>query len=481
MEAKIRELSHFYIDGEWVSPAATSTLEQALNPATEQISGTVRFGTAADIDRAVVAAAAAFPSFAATSREERHALLTRIIASYERRLGDIAEAITDEMGAPLEALAKKTQAPVGLWHLQTAADCLQGYKLDRRQRNTLIAREPVGVCGLISPWNWPMNQIACKVAPALALGCTMVLKPSQHSSFSAQIFAEVMHDARVPAGVFNMVYGEGRTLGEALADHPQVDMISFTGSTSAGVKVSQAAARTIKRVSLELGGKSANIVLPDAPLEIAVPRGVKRMMGNSGQSCNAPARMLVPRARIDETERLAAKAASEIVVGDPRDPNVQMGPLANERQFRKVNEMIERGIDQGATLISGGPGRPAGISRGYFLAPTVFSRVTRDMIIAREEIFGPVLVIMTYESEEEAIEIANDSVYGLSGYVFASTPQRAADIARRLRTGMVHLNDASTDLAAPFGGYKQSGNGREWGEYGLDEFSEVKAIMGLPE
>jgi aldehyde dehydrogenase (NAD+) len=473
-----RDLSRFYIDGEWVKPFAGSSLVDMIDPATESVSGRVAFGTQHDVDRAISAAAGAFSSFSRTTLPERLALLRRIIAAYEPRMVDFADAITTEMGAPYATLAITMQAPVGLWHFQTAAACLERYELDRLQGTTRLVREPVGVCGLISPWNWPINQTVCKVAPALAMGCTMVLKPSQHSSYSAQVLGEVLHEAGVPAGVFNLVYGEGRTLGETIAGHPALAMVSFTGSTSAGVRVAQRAAQTIKRVSLELGGKSANIILPDAPFAEAVTHGVRSMMGNCGQSCNAPSRMLVPHSQMEQAEALAVKACSQLVVGDPRDPKVQVGPLANERQYRKVIEMIDTGAREGAKLVTGGSERPSGLSRGYFVAPTVFSRVKRDMTIAREEIFGPVLSIMGYESEEEAIEIANDSIYGLSGYVFGPNIERAESVARRLRTGMVHLNGASIDIAAPFGGYSQSGNGREWGAFGLDEFAEVKAIMG---
>jgi aldehyde dehydrogenase (NAD+) len=473
-----RELSSFYIDGEWVKPLGGSSLVDMIDPATEEVSGRVAFGTRQDVDRAISAAADAFVSFSRTTPQERLALLRRIIAAYERRMADFADAITTEMGAPYETLAITMQVPIGLWQLQTAVSCLERYELERLQGTTRLVREPVGVCGLISPWNWPVNQAVCKVAPALAMGCTMVLKPSQHSSYSAQVLGEVMHEAGVPAGVFNMVYGEGRTLGEAIAGHPALDMVSFTGSTSAGVRVAQKGAETIKRVSLELGGKSANIILPDAPFARAVTHGVEAMMVNCGQNCIAPSRMLVPNSRMEEAEALAVKACAQLVVGDPRDPKVQVGPLANERQYRKVIELIGTGVREGAKLVTGGRERPSGLSRGYFVAPTVFSRVKRDMTIAKEEIFGPVLSILGYESEEEAIEIANDTIYGLSGYVYGPNIKRAESVAQRLRTGMVHLNGASVDIAAPFGGYKQSGNGREWGAFGLDEFAEVKAIMG---
>jgi acyl-CoA reductase-like NAD-dependent aldehyde dehydrogenase len=473
-----RKLSQFYIGGSWVDPCGPSESHEVIDPATEAVSGTVAFGTKADIERAVAAAVQAFPDFAVTGREERFGLLTRLATIYERRLEEIAEAVTAEMGAPYHTLSLTAQAPMGLTHLRTTAACLRSYEFEKILGSTRLVREPVGVCGLITPWNWPMNQVMCKVAAALAVGCTMVLKPSQHSPYSAQILAEIVHEAGVPAGIFNLVFGDGSTLGEALAGHPQVAMISLTGSTSAGAQVARIAATTIKRVSLELGGKSANIILPDAPLPQAVSHGVQRMMRNSGQSCNAPSRMLVPRERVRDVEQLAIRACRELVTGDPHDPAVHIGPLANNRQYRKVNEMIAVGIKEGAKLLTGGPGRPPEFKCGYFVAPTVFTGVTNDMTIAREEIFGPVLAIMGYESEEEAIVMANDSIYGLSGYVYGSNVERARDVARRLRTGMVHLNGASTDIAAPFGGCKQSGNGREGGSFGLDEFSELKAMMG---
>jgi len=476
--AASRSLLRFFIGGEWVTPEEGFSIHAMVDPATEQVSGEVAFGTSADIDRAVDAARGAFPAYSASAREERLALLERICAVYERRLSEVAVAITDEMGAPLETLSRTLQAPAGQWHFQSAAACLKTYEFERRAGTTCIVREPIGVCGLVTPWNWPVNQVVCKVAPALAVGCTVVLKPSQHSCYSAQLIAEIMDEARVPAGVFNMVYGEGRTLGNYLAGHPDVEMISLTGSTSAGIQVSRAAADTVKRVSLELGGKSANIILREAPLAQAIAHGVQLMMSNTGQSCSAPSRLLVPREKLDEVEALAAHACRQLVLGDPRDAHVHIGPLANEQQFNKVREMIERGLEEGAKLVVGGSGRPAGLNRGYYVQPTVFSRATNQMTISREEIFGPVLVIIPYDSEDEAVAIANDSSYGLSGCVYGATIDRARAIARRLRTGNVHLNGASVDLAAPFGGYKQSGNGREWGVFGLDEFVEVKAIMG---
>lgn len=478
MVASSRSLQRFYVNGAWVEPLRGASTRTVLDPATEQPSGQVVFGTTADIDRAVAAARAAFASYSRTTREERVALLERICAIYERRSSEVAEAITAEMGAPLETFSKPLQALAGLWHFQTAVACLKAYEFEKRLGTTHVVREPIGVCGLVTPWNWPVNQVVCKLAPALAMGCTVVLKPSQHSSYSAQLLAEILHEAGTPAGVFNMVYGEGRTLGEYLAAHPDVDMVSLTGSTTAGVQVSKVAADTVKRVSLELGGKSANIILRDAPLEQAVTHGVHLMMSNTGQSCTAPSRMLVPREKLAEVEALAVKVCEQLQVGDPRDAKTQLGPLANESQFRKVQDMIQLGVREGAQLLVGGPGRPEGLTRGYYARPTIFTRVTNQMTISREEIFGPVLVIIAYDSEEEAIAIANDSIYGLSGFVYGATIERARAVAARLRTGMVHLNGANVDLAAPFGGYKQSGNGREWGALGFDEFAEIKSIMG---
>ncbi|MNC14641.1 3-succinoylsemialdehyde-pyridine dehydrogenase [compost metagenome] len=393
-------------------------------------------------------------------------------------MDDIAHAIMTEMGAPLETFSKPLQAAAGLWHFQTALQTLKNYEFEQKQGTTLITREPIGVCSLITPWNWPMNQVTCKVAPALAVGCTLVLKPSQNAPYSSVILAEILDEAKVPAGVFNMLNGEGRKLGDLLASHPLVDLVSLTGSTQAGASLSKAGADTVKRMSLELGGKSANIILPDADMREAVTHGVLHMMSNAGQSCTAPSRMLVPRNRLTEIEQMALAACETIKVGDPTHPETTMGPIANERQYLQVRRLIKAGIDEGAKLLTGGLEPPAGLTKGFFIAPTIFTNVRNDMEIAREEIFGPVLVIIPYEDVEDAIRLANDSIYGLSGYVFASSIERARPVAKRLRTGMVHLCGAPVDLSAPFGGYKQSGNGREWGKYGFDEFVEIKAIMG---
>ena len=470
------EFKRFYIDGAWVTPPGRRELA-VINPATEQQVGEIMLGTADDVDVAVKAARAAFESYSQTSREERVALLERIIKVYQARIKDVALAISDEMGAPMK-FALNAQAGSGLGHFMSALAALKEFEFEETLGTTQIRREPVGVCGLITPWNWPLNQIGCKVAPALAAGCTMVLKPSEVAPLSAHIFAEIMHEAGVPKGVFNMIDGDGPTVGEALSRHPEIDMMSFTGSTRAGVQVAKAAADTVKRVSQELGGKSANIILEDADLNAAVKSGVLSMMSNTGQSCNAPSRMLVPKKLYEEAVNIAKTIAAKPVVGDPKKEGVTMGPVANKNQFEKIQRLLQTGIDEGATVVIGGPGRPDGIDKGYFIKPTVFANVNNNMTIAREEIFGPVLVMIPYETEEEAVRIANDTVYGLSGYVYSGDIEHARKIARRLRTGMVHLNGASTDINAPFGGYKQSGNGREWGKEGIKEFLEVKALMG---
>lgn len=470
------DFKQFYIDGAWVSPPGRRELA-VINPATEQEIGKIILGTAEDVNVAVEAARAAFETYSQTSREERVALLERIIAVYKKRMQDVARAISDEMGAPMK-FALNAQAGSALGHFMSTLAVLKEFEFEESLGTTLIRREPIGVCGLITPWNWPMNQIGCKVAPALAAGCTMVLKPSEVAPLSAHIFAEILHEAGVPKGVFNMIDGDGSTVGEALSRHPGIDMMSFTGSTRAGVQVAKAAADTVKRVSQELGGKSANIILEDADLNAAVNSGVLSMMSNTGQSCNAPSRMLVPKQLYEEAVNIAKAVAAKPVVGDPKQDGVTMGPVANKAQFEKIQRLLQTGIDEGATVVTGGPGRPDGIDTGYFVKPTIFANAHNDMTIAREEIFGPVLVMIPYESEEEAVRIANDTVYGLSGYVYSGDIEHARRVARKLRTGMVHLNGASTDIDAPFGGYKQSGNGREWGKAGLKEFLEVKAMMG---
>jgi aldehyde dehydrogenase (NAD+) len=470
------DFKKFFINGAWVAPAGRRE-HAVINPATEEVTGHILLGTAEDVDNAVRAARAAFESFSQTSKEERIQLLTRIIEVFKANIPRLAKAISDEMGAPMK-LAMQAQAASGLGHLMTTLAVLKEFQFEEVRGTTQIRHEPIGVCGLITPWNWPINQISCKVAPALAAGCTMVLKPSEVAPLSGHIFAEILVEAGVPAGVFNLVDGDGPTVGEALSRHPDIDMMSFTGSTRAGVQVAKAAADTVKRVSQELGGKSANIILEDADLAAAIKTGVMSMMNNTGQSCNAPSRMLIPAKLYDEAIKLARAVAEKPVVGDPKAEGVTMGPVSNKTQFEKIQRLLEKGIQEGATVVIGGPGKPAGIDKGYFVKPTVFANVTNEMTIAREEIFGPVLVMIPYKDEAEAIRIANDTLYGLAGYVYSGNIDNARRIAAKLRTGMVHLNGAAGDVTAPFGGYKQSGNGREWGREGMREFLELKAVMG---
>ena len=466
----------FYIDGKWVDPVKPRIVD-VINPASEEVYGRISLGSAADVDKAVAAAKRAFESYSVSTREDRVALLQSILDVYARRYDEVADAIMNEMGAPW-SLAKNAQAASGTQHLKAALKALKDYKFEERIGTTLVVKEPIGVCGLITPWNWPMNQIAVKVAPALAAGCTMVLKPSEIAPFDALIFAEILDEAGVPPGVFNLVNGDGPGVGTALSEHPDIAMVSFTGSTRAGVMVAQNAAPTVKRVAQELGGKSANILLDDADFEKAVASGARDMFENTGQSCDAPSRMLVPRERMQAAAAIAAKVAAETRVGDPRDESVAMGPLVSEQQWQKVQGLIQKGIDEGAKLVAGGTGKPEGLEKGYFVKPTVFADVSNDMTIAREEIFGPVLSIIPYDDEDDAIRIANDTPYGLSGYVSSGDLERARRVASKMRTGMVHINGAWLDSAAPFGGFKQSGNGREWGAHGIDEFLELKSVYG---
>ena len=472
----MKQYLQFYIDGQWVDPAQPRTLD-VINPSTETVAARISLGSAADVDKAVQAAHRAFESFGHTSREERVALLEKVLAVYQQRIDDVAQAISLEMGAPLW-LSKAAQAPMGVAHLKQAIRVLKNFEFETVQGTTATVYEPVGVVGMITPWNWPINQMMCKVAPALAAGCTMILKPSEIAPLSGLLLAEVMHEAGVPAGVFNLVNGDGLGVGEAMAKHPGIDMMTFTGSTRAGIAVAKAAADTVKRVAQELGGKSANIVLDDADIDKAVKQGVQACFTNSGQSCNAPTRMFVPRAQHAQAVAAAQAAAERTQVADALAEGMHMGPVVSQAQFDKIQALIQQGIDEGATLVAGGTGRPEGIDKGYFVKPTVFANVRNDMGIAREEIFGPVLVMIPYDSEEDAIRMANDSPYGLSGYVQSGSLERARRVAARLRTGMVHLNGAGPDVGAPFGGYKQSGNGREWGEHGFRDFLEVKAVMG---
>ena len=470
------EKLQFFVDGRWVDPVEPRTMD-VVNPATEEVYGRISIGSAADVEIAVVAASRAFESFSKTTREERVDLLQSILDVYNKRSEDIATAIMDEMGAPW-GLAKYAQAASGTQHIGAALQTLKDYKFEEQIGSTLIAREPIGVCGMITPWNWPMNQIAVKVAPAIAAGCTMILKPSEIAPFNAIIFAEILDEAGVPAGVFNLINGDGLGVGTALSEHPDIAMVSFTGSTRAGILVAQNAAPSVKRVAQELGGKSANIILDDADLEEAVTSGTKAMFENTGQSCDAPSRMLVPKDKMNAAAAIAAKVAAATIVGDPREKGTRVGPVVSELQWNKIQALIQKGIDEGATLAAGGTGRPDGLDKGYYVKPTVFANVRNDMAIAREEIFGPVLSIIPYDDEDEAVRIANDTPYGLSGYVSSSNLQRARSVASRLRTGMVHINDADLDAMAPFGGYKRSGNGREWGANGMDEYLEVKSVYG---
>lgn len=466
----------FYINGAWVDPSTPATLD-VINPATEEACATISMGTEADVNAAVAAAKAAFPAWSRTTKEERLGYMAKIVELYQGRYAEIAQAISMEMGAPI-SLATAAQAAMGIAHFGTAMETLKNLEFEEQKGSTRIVKEPVGVCGFITPWNWPINQIVCKVAPALATGCTMVLKPSEVAPINAMILAEIIDEAGLPAGVFNLVNGDGPAVGAPLSAHPDVDMMSFTGSTRAGILVAKAAADTVKRVAQELGGKSANIVLPDADIPAAVKQGVHAVMNNSGQSCNAPTRMFVPADQKEVAFAAATAAADTVQVDDPTKEGRHIGPVVSEVQYNKIQGLIEKGIEEGATLLAGGPGRPEGLNRGFFVRPTVFGDVTPDMTISREEIFGPVLSILTYETEEEAIDMANDTVYGLSGYVQSGDINHARDVASKLRTGNVHLNGAGPDLNAPFGGYKQSGNGREWGEFGFEDFLEIKAVLG---
>ncbi|GAA0283631.1 aldehyde dehydrogenase family protein [Alteraurantiacibacter aestuarii] len=468
--------TRFYLDGAWVDRPDAPRIA-VLNPYSEEVIGHIAAGSAADVDLAVAAARRAFPDFSQTPVAERLALLKRIKALLEERTEEFAQAITAEMGAAI-TFSRGGQVAFGIAHVNTMIDVLEKFAFQTERDGITIVREPIGVCALITPWNWPLYQITAKVAPAIAAGCTVVLKPSEMSPFTAQMFAQVMHDAGTPPGVFNLVGGTGEVVGNAMSSHPDVDMVTFTGSTRAGVLVAQSAAKTIKRVVQELGGKSPNVFLEDANFEEAVPKGILGAMRNVGQSCAAPTRMVVPASRLAEVEALAASTANDIIVGNPLDEACVIGPLANAPQFAKVQELIQAGIDEGAKLICGGTGLPGGLNHGFFARPTVFSEVTPDMRIAQEEIFGPVVVIMPYLDEADAIRIANDTVYGLSSHVQSADQESARRVARQIRAGQVHINYPAWSGFAPFGGYKQSGNGREYGVFGLEEYLEVKAILG---
>src|SRR5580658_8638568 len=466
----------FYIDGAWVDPIDPKELK-VINPATEEVAGVISMGSSKDVDRAVMAARRAFDSYSRSTPAERLALLERMLAAYKAHYDEIAQAISIEMGAPI-ALSKTSQTGIGVGHITAMIDVLKTFEFEETRGASRIVLEPVGVCALITPWNWPMNQVAAKGVPALAAGCTMVLKPSEFSPFSAMIWAELMHEAGVPAGVFNLVNGTGAEVGAALAAHPDVDMVSFTGSTRAGTEVARAAAATVKRVHQELGGKSPNILLDDADFERAVKASVMHVFQNSGQSCNAPTRMLVPVEKLELVEAIAKKVAEKVLVGDPKSKDTQVGPVVSKIQFDRVENYISKGIAEGAKVVVGGEGRPEGLTHGYYVRPTIFSNVRNDMVIAREEIFGPVLCILPYKSEEDAIRIANDTPYGLAAYIWSNDLARAARVGRRIRAGQVTINGAAGDMNTPFGGFKMSGNGREFGEHGLRDFLEVKAVLG---
>ena len=471
----MRDYLKFYIDGKWVQPAGARTLD-VINPATEEVAGRISLGGQADVDKAVAAARKAFKTWSKTSREERLAVLGRIAEEFGKRMGDIADAITEEMGAPAW-LAQNAQGPAGMGHLMTAMNALKTYSFEEDRGTSRVIKEPIGVVGFVTPWNWPMNQICAKIGPALAVGCTVVLKPSEIAPFSGQIFAEVIEAAGVPAGVFNLVNGTGPEVGTALAAHPDVDMISITGSTRAGIDVARTAATTLKRVHQELGGKSPNIILEDANLAKTIAAGVGSVMMNSGQSCVAPTRMLAPKSKVDEICAIAKTAAEGWMPGDPKG-NARMGPVISEAQWTKIQGLINTGLEEGAELVTGGPGKPEGLEKGYFVKPTVFRNVTNDMTIAREEIFGPVLCILDYDNVEQAIEIGNDTDYGLGGYVSSANIDKAREVAREIRAGYITINNAPMDITVPFGGYKHSGNGREFGDHAFAEFLELKSVLG---
>lgn len=475
----MRNSTKFYIDGTWIEPTKSNLLG-IENPATEEEIAQINLGTKADVDQAAKAARRAFVTYSQTSREERLGYLEAIIAGFKQRLPELAAMMTAEMGSPI-TFSTERQATVALFHFEEAVRVLADYQFEWNEGVGIVRREPIGVCGLITPWNWPLNQVASKVAPAIATGCTVILKPSEIAPLSAMMLVEIIDDAGLPPGVVNLVNGDGPEVGEAVASHPEIDMVSFTGSTKAGIRVAKLAADTVKRVAQELGGKSANIILKDADIERAVKSGVHACFTNAGQNCQSPTRMLVHHTQRDQAVEAARSAVDSIKVGDPTDPQTDLGPIVSQRQFDNVQELIQSGIDQGATLVAGGPGRPSDLNRGYFSRPTVFADVTPKMRIAQEEVFGPVLSIISYETEDEAVEIANATPFGLAGFVQSSDPHRARQIANRLQVGRVYYNGAPFDRAMPFGGYKQSGNGREFGKFGFEDYLEVKALLGFPE
>ena len=465
-----------YLNGEWVTPKGTEKVIVS-NPANEKAIGDITFANKADLDLAVLSAKKAFDSFSIITLDEKIGLFNDIINSFKKRLNELAEIITQEMGAPI-TLSQKAQAPSGLGHFINTLNALKQFQFEDLSDTYIVRKEPVGVCGLITPWNWPINQITCKVAPALAAGCTLILKPSEVAPLSSVIFAEILHESGVPKGVFNLIQGDSK-IGIQMCEHELIDMISFTGSTKAGIAVAKNSANTVKRVTQELGGKSANIILEDADFEKSVKKGILSCMSNSGQSCNAPTRMIIPNKKIEDAINIAKEVINGIVVGDPKNPETTLGPVVNKIQHEKIKSYIEKGIAEGATLVTGGSDLPDNIERGFFIKPTIFANVKNNMTIAKEEIFGPVLSIIGYEDENDAIAIANDSDYGLSGYISSSDMAKAASIAKKIRTGMVHINYAPVNQKAPFGGFKKSGNGREWGEHGIEDFLEKKSIIGL--
>ena len=469
-------LTKFYINGEFTDPSSNETLG-IINPATEEEIGIVALGSIEDVDRAVNSARKAFSVSSKLTKTDRLDILKTVRGNYKKRFNDLSEAIRLEMGAPIK-LAEGAQAATGLGHLKTAIRVLENHEFEYKHGDYIVREEPIGVCGLITPWNWPINQIVSKVAPAFAAGCTVILKPSEIAPLSAMIIAEIMHESKIPAGMFNLVNGLGNIVGEAMSAHKDIDMMSFTGSTRGGVAVATASAATVKRVSQELGGKSANIILDDDSFTKSITNGVTHVMSNTGQSCNAPTRMLVPLSRHDEALDIAKNSVENIKVGKPDDINTDLGPLVSITQYNKVQNLIEKGIEEGAQLVSGGKGKPDGFEKGYYVKPTIFGNVSNNMIIAKEEIFGPVLSIIPYDDIEHAVSIANDTVYGLAAYVTGEDQKKCLEVARELRAGQISLNYGSSGPSAPFGGYKQSGNGREKAEWGLDEFLEIKAIMG---
>ena len=469
-------LTKFYINGEFIDPSSNETLG-IINPATEEEIGIVALGSIEDVDKAVYSARKAFSVSSKLSKTDRLDILKTVRENYKKRFNDLSEAIRLEMGAPIK-LAEGAQAATGLGHLKTAIRVLENHEFEYKHGDYIVREEPIGVCGLITPWNWPINQIVSKVAPAFAAGCTVILKPSEIAPLSAMIIAEIMHESKIPAGMFNLVNGLGNIVGGAMSAHKDIDMMSFTGSTRGGVAVATASAATVKRVSQELGGKSANIILDDDSFTKSITNGVTHVMSNTGQSCNAPTRMLVPLSRHDEALDIAKKSVENIKVGKPDDINTDLGPLVSITQYNKVQNLIEKGIEEGAQLVSGGKGKPDGFEKGYYVKPTIFGNVSNNMIIAKEEIFGPVLSIIPYDDIEHAVSIANDTVYGLAAYVTGEDQKKCLEVARELRAGQISLNYGSSGPSAPFGGYKQSGNGREKAEWGLNEFLEIKAIMG---